>query len=185
MKFALSTIFLFVTSISYGQLINSPNITEGGKKQGLWMEFSYLDSMDINGRSRIIRGQKDLPVTMISEGYYLNGEKSGSWKTYWIDRHVDSNRTIHRKGILNEFIEYDQNSMNGIYVSYYKSGGIRLLGHYKKIDSLSVDTIRFIDQVSELEKDTIIRSNFSSKMVGNWYEFNKSGSLIKTIKFSD
>gem|GEM_PF-6367076 len=30
MKFALSTIFLFETSISYGQLINNPNKTEGG-----------------------------------------------------------------------------------------------------------------------------------------------------------
>lgn len=34
------------------------------------MEYSYLDSMDINGKSRIILSQKGFPITMVTEGYY-------------------------------------------------------------------------------------------------------------------
>ena len=53
----------------HGQIINSQNEIQNGKKKGLWIEYYYMSSIDINGERALISKQKSKPQFSIQEGH--------------------------------------------------------------------------------------------------------------------
>lgn len=181
-KFFLASILALLTFRGSSQLITAPNETKNGLKIGLWNEQEFLRLMDIDGSSRLLHGQHFDPLFVIGEGQYSNGKKNGIWMYYWIERSLDSETVKYKKGRLFEVIEFNDDFRNGLYISYMKSGNILLLGHYLKIAHHTVDTIH-LDIDPEKPRDTVIVSEFASKMIGYWYEFNSDGSLKQRVDY--
>jgi hypothetical protein len=182
----LFLVFILITnSFVHGQVINSSNEFLNGKKKGAWMEYSYMNSIEINGERRLILRQKSRPQFSIQEGQYNNGERHGIWKTYWTDEYLDSNKIKFQEGPLYEIIEYDRGTENGPYSTFFKSGGIMIRGNYSRMAYQSIDTIQLIDQETEAIRDTVITSEYSSKMVGVWQEYDEEGNLINSKDYQE
>lgn len=179
-------VFILITnSFVHGQVINSSNEFLNGKKKGAWMEYSYMNSIEINGERRLILRQKSRPQFSIQEGQYNNGERHGIWKTYWTDEYLDSNKIKFRKGPLYEIIEYDRGIENGPYTNFFKSGGIRIKGNNSRIAFHSIDTIQLFDQETDATRDTVIISEYRSEMVGIWQEYDEAGNLINSKDYKE
>jgi hypothetical protein len=110
-------LILIINSFLHGQIINGQNEIQNGKKYGLWIEYSYMKSIDINGERRLIWKQKYMPQLSIQEGQYINDE---------------------RHGIETEAI-----------------------------------------------KDTVILSEYSSKLVGTWQEYDEAGHQINSKDYKE
>ena len=183
MKYLQFLIFLIIQCVCSGQLITTPNEIKNGKKEGLWSEYEFLDSINIEGETRLMYGPHFTPLYGIVQGFYIEGERTGIWKSYMIERFLDSNETKYRKGSMKNLVEYVGGYKNGLFISYFNNGSIRLLGHYQKYKYFSMDTLSVTNPDTGITKDTVFISNFSSKMIGNWYEFDIDGRLIKTINY--
>jgi hypothetical protein len=46
-----------------------------------------------------------------------------------------------------------------------------------------IDTIPITNPDTGIEKDTVIVFEYSSRMVGKWYEFDSTGNLSKTVDY--
>lgn len=185
----LTFLFIFFSASStkymqcFGQLISAPNASINGKKQGLWNELEFLDSFSMNGTTMLLLGQHTQPLQKVAVGYYDEGVKTGIWKSFWIESYLDSNMAKYRKGPLHSIVDYHKGFKIGLFISYFKNGGIRLLGHYRKYENQSVDTFTFTHPLTAITADTVIVSKYDSKMIGHWHEFDSTGKLIQTIDY--
>ncbi|MGO8055587.1 hypothetical protein, partial [Rhizobium leguminosarum] len=114
-----------------------------GKKQGLWSEFNLLDTVDFKGEWHVVLGQHYAPKSVIAEGLYVNNERQGFWKTYWILQD-DSTRKYY-KGNVQTIIEYRDNVACNLVVEYYPNGNLKVIGHYETFPVNVIDTIQVPD----------------------------------------
>lgn len=148
-------------------------------KEGLWNEMEFMIIMDIDGGTQLIKDLHFTPEHILTEGLYLNGYRNGVWRNFFIERYNDSGNSKYRKGQLKDLYEYDYGHFSGKYVSYFKSGQVRLLGEYCTIEDHRLDTLQVpVGQTDQVE-DKIFESFYRSEMIGNWYEFDHSGELIQ------
>ena len=54
-------LILITNPFVHGQIINSQNEIQNGKKKGLWIEYYYMSSIDLNGERALLWKQKSKP----------------------------------------------------------------------------------------------------------------------------
>lgn len=176
-------IFYFKHNSLFAQLIQAPNEIKNGLKEGLWNELDFMYLTDINGESKLVRIFHNTPEFVVAEGFFVNDYRHGVWKNYFIERYIDSGNTKYRKGLLKELYEVNYGHFSGKYVSYFKSGQVRLLGQYCIVEKHRVDTLQVPVGETDQVEDQIFESFYSSQMTGNWYEFEHSGELIQVKNY--
>ncbi len=179
------TIFIIISIVSlqdyslFAQLIQAPNEIKNGLKEGLWNETEFMYLMDINGGNQLIRDLHFTPEHILTEGLYLKGFRNGVWRNFFIERYIDSGKTKYRKGQVKDIYEFDCGNFSGKYISYFKSGQVRLLGQYCIIEDHRIDTLQVPVGETDQVENKIFESFYRSEMTGNWYEFDHAGELIE------
>ncbi len=172
-------IFYFQPHCLYAQLIQAPNQIKNGLNEGLWNEMDFMSLININGESHLVQNLHYAPEYVVSEGFYLNGYRQGVWKNFFINPFNDSGNTKYRKGQLKDLMVYESGYLNGLYISYFRNGQVRLLGEYCTIEDHRMDTLQVPVGETDQVEDKIFESFYRSEMTGNWYEFDHSGELIQ------
>lgn len=171
----------FSSGISLAQLIQAKNEIKDSLREGLWNEIEIKTILDIKGESHIVFDLHYAPEYILSEGYYVKGNKHGVWKNFFIERYNDSGNVKYRKGQLKDLCEFEEGYLSGIFVSYFKNGQVRILGQYCIFKQYSLDTLEIPINCSDDYEQKVFESFYKSEMTGNWYEFEQSGK-IKELK---
>jgi antitoxin component YwqK of YwqJK toxin-antitoxin module len=173
------TLFSFVSTTIVGQtLLTNPNKTINGKKEGLWSEFTFCFTMDLEGKYHLMTDLHHLPKSVIAEGLYINNQKQGYWKEFWIIVGDSVNRLM--KGKVKSVIEYKDDVRSGLVIECYPSGLVKALGQYENFPINSYDTLQVPDwnhSKKTKAKDTIIHSAVGYKPTGKWFYFLENGEL--------
>ena len=174
--------FLFGSASVLGQhLLTKPNKIVNGKKEGEWSEFDYCDTIDFEGKYHIVYGQHFSPRSVIAEGLYVENQRQGYWKQYWI---VDGDSVIRfKKGGIKSIVEYKNDVPSGLVIEYYPSGMVKALGQYETYPINRYDTLQVVDWARDIDgnkmKDTIIHSTLGNRPTGKWYYFLENGELYR------
>jgi hypothetical protein len=62
--------------------LKAPNKCIKGKREGLWAEFNFCDTIDFEGNYHGVYGQHETMKTLVAEGNYVHNQKQGFWKQY-------------------------------------------------------------------------------------------------------
>lgn len=182
MRLLIIHILLLSQVTLVAQLITTPNKVINGKKVGLWSELSYFTETDSTGNSHLAFNLHGTPLYILDEGYYKNNERSGLWKSFFIDQTNENNKTFYKKGSLCKIFDYSD-KYRSLLIEYYKSGQVRVLGHYESVPVNIYDTIKIVDWANDpkggIMKDSTIHTTSKLKPIGKWYYFIPDGKLNK------
>jgi len=174
---------MFWLTVSFGQLITTPNKVIKRKKTGLWSSVELCDTIDFKGISHIVLHQHGNPESILYEGYYIDDFKEGFWNQYWIVIQIENNNTVYKKGPLKAIIEYKEGLLSGLFIENYRNGNMKVLGHFEVYQANMSDTVLQIPHWKypngNVMKDTLIHRKLDSRPFGKWYYFSTSGQLIK------
>ena len=150
MKILFTYILLFFILGTQAQLLTAPNKMIAGRETGIWSQFEFCDSLDFEGTHHLLWFQHN-PEIVLAEGNYLNGNKEGFWKRYWVEKVRENNRDILQRRNLKSMTEYKHDVEAGLFIDYYRSGRIRIIGHYDTFLLTKIDTfqIRFCNGASQ------------------------------------
>lgn len=102
----------------------------------------------------------------ICEEQYNNGEKTGVWKTYYID------------GNINEEVSYAKDKKNGPWIQYFTDGVVKVQGNY--VNGLLEGEIQYYHPNGAVR---IVGSYIHNFKEGNWKFFDEEGALVKEQKY--
>lgn len=122
--------------------------------------------------------------SIVEEGKYENGRKSGVWKTYYPN------------GSLKSEITYENSRTNGPYTLYYENGKIEEKGNWARTKNtgnfkryypngeLAQDFI-FTETGKRSGKQTYYYANGNLRLEGNWIEGQENGEMREYYENGD
>ncbi len=148
---------------------------ENGQKSGLWII-------------------KDSIWNEYEETYYLHGEETGSFKSFYINGQLESEgqknnsskeglwKYYDPNGNLISECSYKEGEKFGKFIEYFPNEKIKVIGNYIHVKKRLVVYVENPDPPYNLDKERRLIENIPAKD-GEWKFYDETGKLIKTKKY--